>query len=114
MAVLTPSGSEVCTAAPIATPSTKLWNAVADEHQRAGPAAVLLMPFAVLAVAVVPEDEFLEHEEGQDAGEQHHAGPRGAQIREHLGQDRKQRHAEQRAHRVADEVRARGLPVSSA
>ena len=65
---------------------------------------------AVLAVAVVPEHELLEDEEAHDAGQQHHAGPRGAQIVEHLGQQRQQRHAEQHADGIADEMRDQPHP----
>ena len=100
-AVLTPSGSDVSTAAPIIAPSTKLWNASPMSTSDAAVAVHL----ALVGVAVAPEHQLLEHEEEQDAGEQRLEDPRRRQQAERLGQQREQRDAEQRADGVAHQPR---------
>ncbi len=69
-------------------------------------AAVLVWTsHSCVVVAVPPQHELLEQEEGQDAAEQRHERLRGLDVLEGLGQQRQQRHAEQRTDRVADQPR---------
>ena len=61
-----PSGTEVSTAAQMMAPSMKLWNASPKNHERRRRRVHL----ALVGVAMAEQDELLEHEEHQDAGEQ--------------------------------------------
>ena len=63
------------------------------------------MHLAVVRVAVAPEHELLEDEEEQDAGEQRREYIGRRQVLERFRQQRQHRHAEQRAHGVADQPR---------
>ena len=64
---------------------------------------------AFVGVAVPQQHQFLEDEEDEDPGEERPEYARCCQRLERLGQQRQQRHAEQRADRVADEPRHQPL-----
>ena len=81
---------------------------VADDDQGRGAAGVHL---AVMSgVAMSPEHQLLEQEEGEDAGEKRAEGGGRRERSQRLGQQREQRDTEQRAHRVADQPRDQTHP----
>ena len=79
----------------------EIMEGVAEQHERSGRA----VDVALIGMAVTEQHQPLEHEEGQDAGEQRAEHVGGRQRLQRLGQQREKRDAEQRADGVADEPR---------
>ena len=74
---------------------------VAEQHHGRSRAVGL----AIVRVAMAPENEFLEEEEQHDAAKQRTQHSPRRKLAECLRQQHEQRHAEQRADRIADEPR---------
>ena len=80
---------------------------VADDDQRDGARMDLAR---VVVVAVPPDDELLENEEGENAGEERREHRRRGNRGERLRNQIEQRDAEQRAHRIRHQPRDDAFP----
>ena len=78
----------------------------ADENQR----GAAVMGRTIVLVAVSPDDQLLQHEETEDAGQQRGEDEPSVQQIERLRQERQERDTEQRADREADERRDDLMP----
>jgi len=79
---------------------------IADEHERHRGA----MNLAFIGMAMTKQDQLLEDEEGQDAGQQRAEDGRRSKRIERFRQQREERDAEECADRVADQPRHEARP----
>src|SRR5688572_27215803 len=72
---------------------------ITDQNWKNAP----VMHFAIMGVAMAPENQFLQHKEHEYSPEKRREYPRGGKMLERFWKDGEHRHAEQGAHRVAHE-----------